>query len=276
MNEIKVISILGCGWLGLPLAERLVRQGYQVNGATTTAAKLELLQQKGIRPYLIDLQDEKLDLERLAWFLQAQVLVLTIPPRLRTDNGQAYLRQLRQLKAALKHAPVSRLLFISSTAVYPDLNRTVVESDSQLLETLAPQQALLQAEELFLHTNSRWLTTVVRFGGLVGPDRHPGRFMAGKTQVPQGDAPVNMIHLDDCVEIVCRVIGQGHWGKIYNACADGHPIRKHFYTKAAQALGLTPPEFEDKQQACFKLVSSEKLKKDLSYMFLYPDPMHFF
>ena len=266
---------MGCGWLGLPLAERLVQAGYQVNGSTTTPQKLDTLAQRGIQPYLLNLQDEAPNQEALADFLQTQALVLNIPPHLRSDGGEGYLRQMHLLLKALADAPVSRVLFVSSTSVYPDLSRTVTEEDTVFTREQDPQNTLLQAEDLFLDSDD-WLTTVVRFGGLVGEGRRPGRFMAGKKHVPNGDAPVNLIHLEDCVAILQRIIEQEKWGEVYNACADEHPLRRDFYTKAAEALGLAPPEFDDMEKTHFKLIKSQKLKDDLSYVFLHPDPMTFF
>ncbi|WP_230680486.1 SDR family oxidoreductase [Pontibacter rufus] len=269
------ISIMGCGWLGLPLAERLVQAGYRVNGSTTSPEKLPMLQQQGIRPFCINLQEEQYDKEVLMTFLQAKVLVLNIPPRLRADGGEAYLGQMHLLLKALRNAPVNRILFVSSTAIYLDLNRIVTEEDIVFTKEQQPGNLLLQAENLFCERED-WITTVVRFGGLVGGSRQPGRFMAGKKNVPNGDAPVNLIHLDDCVAILERLLTQQQWGQVYNACADEHPLRKTFYTKAAEALGLEPPEFADMEKTAFKLIKSQKLKDDLAYAFIHPDPMAFF
>jgi glycerol-3-phosphate dehydrogenase len=49
------VSILGCGWYGLPLAKTLVAKGINVKGSTTSAGKLETLAETGIKPFLIDL-----------------------------------------------------------------------------------------------------------------------------------------------------------------------------------------------------------------------------
>ncbi|WP_258929290.1 hypothetical protein [Flavobacterium davisii] len=40
------ISLLGCGWLGLPLAESLIKKGYEIKGSTTNLDKIPLLKQK--------------------------------------------------------------------------------------------------------------------------------------------------------------------------------------------------------------------------------------
>jgi nucleoside-diphosphate-sugar epimerase len=275
MKEKADISVLGCGWLGLPLAGRLVQQGYRVNGSTTTPEKRDVLQQQGIKPFLLNLADADLSQESLAEFLDADILVLNIPPKLRSDGGESYLQQLHVLLKALRQSPVSRVLFVSSTSVYLELNRVVTEEDTVFTDEQDPGNMLLQAERLF-QDNEDWVCTVVRFGGLVGGSRQPGRFMAGKQNLPNGDAPVNLIHLDDCVNILLRVIEQEKWNQVYNACADEHPSRRDFYAAAASALGLVPPTFEDMEETHFKRISNQKLKQDLAYVFLHPDPMAFF
>ncbi len=275
MKEKADISIIGCGWLGLPLAELFVQAGKRVKGSTTTQAKLTVLEAKGIAPYLINLQDEQLPHQVLVDFLHTDTVVINIPPRLRSGMGDAYLEQLQRLKHAMLSASVSRVLFISSTSVYLDLNRTVTEEDTLFTEEQDPQNAMLLAEKLFCE-REEWLTTVVRFAGLVGGSRQAGRFLAGKKLVPNGDAPVNLIHLDDCLNILEQIVLQEKWGKVYNACADEHPTRKQFYTQATLALGAVPPEFDEMEETKFKLIKNKKLKEELAYVFLHPDPMRFF
>ena len=53
MSQNK-IGIIGCGWLGLPLAKEFVSNNYKVKGSTTTKEKLEILKNEGIDAYLID------------------------------------------------------------------------------------------------------------------------------------------------------------------------------------------------------------------------------
>ena len=266
---------MGCGWLGLPLAERFVQLGYRVNGSTTSELKLGLLQEKQISPFLLNLQDAEVDNERLHEFLNTEILILNIPPKLRADGGVSYLRQMRLLLKAMCLSPVSRVLFVSSTSVYQDLNRVVTEEDIVFTEEQDPENTLLQAEKLF-QDREDWMCTIVRFGGLVGGSRHPGRFMAGKKDLLDGDTPVNLIHLDDCINILQQIVQQEKWNKVYHACADEHPIRKDFYHAAALAIGLEPPTFLDMEKTRFKLINSQHLKDDLSYVFGHPNPMAFF
>jgi nucleoside-diphosphate-sugar epimerase len=234
-----------------------------------------VLGQQGISPYLIDLAAADLDKQVLGDFLQSDVLILNIPPKLRSDGGESYLRQMHLLLRALHESPVSRILFVSSTSVYPDLNRVVYEEDVVYTEERDPGNTLLLAEKL-LQDSEDWVCTIVRFGGLVGGSRQPGRFMAGKQNLPNGDAPVNLIHLDDCLNILQRIVEQEKWGQVYNACADEHPSRKDFYRAASLAIGLEPPVFADMEETSFKLINSQKVKDELAYVFTHPDPLAFF
>ena len=80
MDE-KSISILGCGWLGLPLGERLQNEGYSVKGSTTTEDKLDVLKEKGIEPFLVELTPE-VKAEKIQEFLDSSFLIIDIPPKM--------------------------------------------------------------------------------------------------------------------------------------------------------------------------------------------------
>jgi nucleoside-diphosphate-sugar epimerase len=263
------ISILGCGWLGLPLAEALIKAGYNVNGSTTTPEKFENLAALNIQPFLLDLNSPE-SLASASDFFKSEILIINVPPR--RNSGNAYLLQIENLKKALTNSSVKKVLFVSSTSVYkPDLN-TITE-ESELAENEAAE--LIAAEKTISVTENPWQTTILRFAGLFGPNRQPGRFLAGKTNLPEPIAPVNLIHLTDCIGIIQEIIKQEKWNKIYNASAEEHPSRQEFYTKAARKLGLPEPTFakEKGTQKPGKLISSQKVKTDLNYQFQYPDPL---
>ena len=78
------ISILGCGWLGLPLAQTLLGRGYIVKGSTTREEKLATLEERGITPYLIRFSPQIND-DYQADFFDSEVLIVNIPPK--TQRG---------------------------------------------------------------------------------------------------------------------------------------------------------------------------------------------
>ena len=56
-EEREKIAILGCGWLGLPLAKSLLSKGHEIKGSTTSESKLEVLKNAGILPFQIQLEE---------------------------------------------------------------------------------------------------------------------------------------------------------------------------------------------------------------------------
>ncbi|SEW39290.1 Nucleoside-diphosphate-sugar epimerase [Chitinophaga sp. YR573] len=262
---MKTVSILGCGWLGLPLASHLLREGFEVHGSVTSQQKIELLREKGIIPYQIQITDTQITGDGLPGFLASEILVINIPPVRREDIVAYHTAQMSLLLPLIK---AKYVLFVSSTSVYPELNREVTEDD-QFEPAKGSGKALVAVEELF---RSFCNCTVLRFAGLIGYDRQPGRFLAGKTNVENGDTPVNLIHQDDCIAIITEIIRQGVWGEVFNACSDVHPLRKDFYTLAASKAGLVLPTFMAGGNK-FKIINSDKLKQRLGYAFKYPDPL---
>jgi nucleoside-diphosphate-sugar epimerase len=261
---MKSISILGCGWLGLPLGRELVKRGYNVTGSTTTDSRQAEIAAAGIKPLVLDLKNAVEWTAEVQSFFHADVLVVAFPPKLRTQPPSQYLADTQVVKQLMLRGTVRRMIFVSSSSVYPDLNRVVLEEDAD------PESVLYQAEECFRACDG--LTTVVlRFAGLVGPGRHPGRFLSGKN-VGSGSAPINLIHLTDCINIMVRALDL-HQSIDLSACADAHPGKKEFYTMACDKLGVEPPRFVDEKREPYKIVSNEKLKHVLKYSFRFPDPM---
>ena len=256
------VSILGCGWYGLPLAQELIKKGYQVKGATTTPSKIELLRSEKIQPFLIDLQeqDENIDPE----FFLADVLIVCIPPKRAAAEQGSYPSKIQKIIDAASEKPL-KVIFISSTSVYSDQGISVDE-DSPTTAESASGKAIVLAEKL-LSGHKNFQTTIIRFAGLVGPGRNPGRFFAGKSDIPNGQAPINLIHLDDCIQLTLSIIEQDAFGYTFNACSPDHPQKQLFYTKAAVASQLPAPEFID-ELSSWKLVLSKNTGLLLNYKYM--------
>lgn len=269
------VSILGCGWLGLPLAEALRDAGHTVKGSTTTEEKIQLLKGKNIQPFLLSL-DPTLQCKDCKDFWQSDVLVLNIPPGRRRKNVEEYHpKQIQSVIEQIENSPVSFVVFVSSTSVYPKQAGIVSEEDAIAGKAVRPSgNALLKAEKMLGYADS-FETTIIRFGGLYGYDRHPGKYLAGKKKMDRGNAPVNLIHCDDCVAILKTIIEKNITGQTFNAVSDGHPPRKMYYKAAAEVLGLEEPSFAKDSRKDYKVVSNRKLKQEIGYSFKYPNPMDF-
>lgn len=261
------VAVLGCGWLGLPLARTLVEAGYRVHGTTTTPGQLLTLRDAGIRPFLLRLTPEltATDADTLQALLQGvDVLVLNVPPTRAAGSAAAYPALLQPVTEAATLAGVQHVLLASSTGVYADEPRVMREADAQAADSASTP--LLQAEALFQSPQH----TVVRLAGLMGPGRAPGRFLAGRAGVPHGEAPVNLIHLQDCISLLSCIIEQELWGYTFNASAATHPSRRTFYTAAATRLGLQPPTFSEETTGG-KQIDSSLIRELTGYQFRHED-----
>ncbi|MDJ1502670.1 SDR family NAD(P)-dependent oxidoreductase [Xanthocytophaga agilis] len=267
-TTISTISILGCGWLGLPLAKKLLEKGYLVKGSTTTTEKLGVLAESGIQPFLINLQPSVAEVHQseLYEFLQADILIIDIPPRTVIHGDEFHVQQIRSLAESIS-IPLPQIIYISSTSVYPDNNQVATE-ETEVIES----NAMVQVE--YLLRNISAATTILRCGGLMGYGRIPGKYVAGKT-ITTGNVPVNFIYRDDVVEVICEVIEQKKWGVTYNVVAPLHPVRRLVYDQNVKDLGFLPPVYDDSTLPAHKVISNDKLVQDLKYTFQFPDPVAF-
>lgn len=259
------ISILGCGWYGRALAKALLTNDIRVKGSTTSPEKLEQLRASGMEPYLVQFSARTKSYE--PEFFKCDILVVSITPKMRQGESADYLSKIQNIVNAIAEHQVARVIYISSTAVYGEHNWEVTEMDEPGPDTTTGS-ILLAAEDIF-RAQTAFRTTVLRFSGLVGPGRHPGRFFAGKKDIPDGRAPVNLIHLDDCTGITLAIIEQLFFGHVLNACAPDHPPKQDFYKTAALHAGLVVPEFIDELRG-WKIIKSALIPGVLKYSFKVP------
>jgi nucleoside-diphosphate-sugar epimerase len=266
------ISILGCGWLGLPLAKSLIAKRRSVNGSTTSENKLQILKDAGINPYLVALESESISETIIPFLSKSEILIIDIPPKLRATNSDTsdsqrkiFVEKIKTLIPFIEQSSVKKVLFVSSTSVYGDENDLITEETIPNPETESGKQLLLA--EALLQKNENFETTILRFGGLIGEDRHPVKFLAGKENLENPDAPVNLIHQNDCINIIEEIIYQSKWNEVFNAVAPFHPTREEYYTQKAKEQGLVLPKFNNQKSNIKKIISSEKVENSLNYHF---------
>jgi nucleoside-diphosphate-sugar epimerase len=129
---------------------------------------------------------------------------------------------------------------------------------------------LVQAEQL-LQSNSNFKTTILRFGGLIGEDRHPIKFLAGRKNIDNPNAPINLIHQEDCIGIILEILELDSWKETFNAVTPFHPSRKEYYTQKAIDLNLELPEFNAENSSFGKTILSSKVENVLKYSFAKPN-----
>ena len=270
---MKAISIVGTGWLGEPLALALHQKGYTVKGTTTTYKGLSKLARHPFYVGRIQITPNEIIGDWDAIIAGTDILIVNIPPKRRTtDIETVYPGQIQQI---IRHTPNHiKVIFVSSTSVYGNTNGEVSE-DTICVPDKPSGHAVLQSEQLcqaYFGDNC----TILRLSGLIGPGRHPGRFLAGKKQLKNPNVPVNLIHLEDSIALIERIIDQNQFGHIFNGCADKHPIREVFYRQAAKQLALEAPTFASADTPNYKIITNQKSKEALGMVYKYTDPAAIF
>jgi nucleoside-diphosphate-sugar epimerase len=249
---MKNISILGCGWLGKSLAISLLEKGFTVKGSTTSEGTLDILKLHAIEPYIVDINS----FEEFDTFLNTDILIIAITSK-DIDGFENLISQ-------IENSSIQKVIFISSTSVYGRLNKVMTEEDAVLNIPLSEIEGLFR-------NNSLFETTILRFAGLYGGKRHPSNWFKNGRKIPQPNGFVNMIHKEDCIEIIHSIIDQNCWNETFNACSNHHPSRREFYTLAKLGANFEAPVFEDNEVYQWKIISSKKVQEFLDYTFIHDD-----
>lgn len=195
------VGIVGCGWLGSALAHQLKKQGIAVLATRSNIENTEQLKSQGIDAEVLSLPAEQALLNTHPIFTQ-QCLVIAITPQFRQGRVD-YADKVKQLVESAKVGNcVEQIILLSSSAIYNGLSGQVDESIR--LDLSADKVSVLhQAEQAVLsfnnHSSSRYSFNeprfksqnlnesnddlgsrnayVLRLSGLVGPNRHPGKFL---------------------------------------------------------------------------------------------------
>ena len=265
------ISVLGCGWLGFPLAKKLIEIGFEVKGSTTSENKLDILKSNNIVPFLLKLSESKISDSVTAFLYDSEILIINIPPGLRkiteATSEKTFVNKIKNLITFIENSTVKKLIFISSTSVYFDTATIPTVTEESILHPHTESGKQLVEVENLLRNNSNFQTTIIRFGGLIGEDRNIVKMLTGKTNVANPEAPINLIHQEDCIGIISEILKQNCWNETFNAVAPNHPTRKNYYSKKAKQLHLIAPIFNENETNFGKIVSSEKLENVLGYTF---------
>lgn len=270
---MEKISIIGLGWIGLPLAKLLLENRHEVIGSTTSASKADMLRNRGI-PALHFSLDPHPTGSGFHQLFHGEILVLNIPPRSRQDGGEKFLEQLKFITGLLEKSPIRKVLYVSSTGVYPDYFRPEEYSEEDPIQSeTAGNPALWKAERYLLQNLTQDLT-ILRFGGLMGDDRIPGKYFSGKENVV-GHTPVNYIHRTDAIRMIHFILEHELWGKTFNGVAPLHPQRREVYQKNSRDLGIDPPtSYAPENPTDHRLISSQKII-EAGFTFSFPDPLDF-
>lgn len=260
------ISILGCGWLGLPLAKSLLSKNHELKTSTTSPEKIENLENLGLNPFLISISDV-IEGDISGFLNDTEILIVDIPPNLRRNENDDFAAKIKTLIPEIEKSSVEKVLYVSATSVYDDDEnfRIITEETPENPETESGKQ-LLSAEKSFFESK-KFKTTSLRFGGLYGEERHPIYYLSGKSGIANPDAPINLIGLQDCIGIIEKIIEKEAWNEVFNGVNPQHPSRKEYYNGKATSLGLPLVGFDESKISVGKIIDNRKIEEVLGYTF---------
>jgi nucleoside-diphosphate-sugar epimerase len=262
----KRLSIVGLGWFGMQLA-RALSEDYTVFGTKRSVPS----QETAIKTLPLSFNPEPAGAP-LSEVFNAELLVLNIPPNSRSQNAESDYRKIMDvILDAIALSPIERAIFVSSTGVFGE-NEGRVDEETLPLPSTTGGRILFEAEQRFLSVSS-CETCILRPAGLVGGDRHPAKFLAGRTGVSGRKNPINLVHRDDLIAMTSAILDSEVLpGRVFHAAAAGHPSKEDYYQTMAAKMNLEIPSFDNNDETEGKEVDAEWSKEQLGVKFKYDDP----
>lgn len=256
---MKSITIIGLGWLGLPLAEHLQQQGFQVCGTKRDVSNCT------VSATALDFNAFAITPE-LETQLTCDALVINVPPN--TTSAEQYQFAVKALvkKAILQGA--KQVIFIGSTSVLPMESGEFDENSPT-----DPSNPQIQLENWLLAQPIH--CDILRLGGLIGKSRHPVYYLAGKQKLTGANQLVNLVHLEDCIRAIQALLEKPNGQRIFHLCSPKHPTRQAFYSKIAKQLGLPNLHFLPDDKPLVRIIKAEKICQELGFYYRYHDPYLF-
>jgi len=253
---MKTISILGTGWLGYALAKTLKNE-YKVKVSIRTEDKRQNLINEGFYPYLLN--EENLDF--LDELLDCEYLFINFPP----SKFKNYLEFLNNIYSHEKIKSIKKLIFISSTSIYPN-DQAIFNEDILIKNPISSK--VFDAEKLIENKTD----VIFRCSGLMGYNRIVGKYFSSKV-LDSEDVKVNYVHRDDVILATLFAIENDIHG-IFNLCGSFHPNRKEVYLLNALKYGFEKPIFKNKKEYKNRIIDGSKIER-LGFRYKYPNPLEY-
>lgn len=250
---MKKLGIIGCGWLGNHIAERLSNQ-YEIFATTTSESKIEELQSKGYHPTLVDFPDHPSEAIS-TWDVlpQLDAVIITVPFS-GIRGAQVSMKEKQQNLLKFLGDYKGQLFLMSSTGVYPQIDKDFTEEDQPAEE--------VESENFILHQFPK--ANVLRLAGLMGDQR-----LLKNYNISNLEMLVNHIHYADICSVVEKMLDNHSESKVYNVVAPIHP-NKEEVINAQKDLPYSGERIE-----IGRTISPNKLIEELDFEFEYPDPRYF-
>lgn len=268
--------ILGCGYLGQRVAQRLRERGTRVLGTTRSAQNAQRLSQAGVEPLVLDLTNPHA-LTRLPAVEQA-VFCAGFDRASGTSREVVWIEGLSRVLRRLSELEVHRIVITSSTSVYGRTDGGWVSEQSPTEPVSESGRVQLAGERVALASGLHVL--VLRLAGLYGPGRIIYRESLARGLPLRADPErwLNLIHVDDAARAVCAALECRGDSAIVNVCDDEPTTRGDYARRLARLLGLPEPQWNQEDPPGDlepnRRVRSERMRPLLLANLEYPTSAH--
>lgn len=249
---MKNIAILGAGWLGKSLALHLQEKKHFVKVSVRSQEKASDLKALNINAHQLKIEEDKIVGER-SFFESVDVLIVSLTPQ----STEIF----KTLITEIEKNNIKKIILFSSTGIYADCEGLV--NEESMLQLEVPKVKLLKDVEMLFLSNPAFETTVLRLAGLMGKNRHPVTFLAKKSQIDDGNEPVNMVDDLTILNYVEKIIDKNITTNIFNLVNDDHRTKEAFYTEAALNYNLKLAPFIQTENPKNRIVCNKKIKEHL-------------
>jgi len=257
---MKQLGIIGFGWLGNHIADFFFKKNYKILATTTSDSKIAYIQEKNYIPILINFSDNELiNFEANDLIPHCDALLICIPFS-RNIDVKALINRYENLSRFIGKFQ-KQIFLMSSTGIYPQKKMIITEvnmSDEEL------NQSFWQIERMMQTKYSQ--INILRLAGLTGGTRKFGNY-----KVSEPEQPVNQIHYTDICHIIEKMMEFNINDKTYNLVAPMHPSKQEIIDYQTNK----PNSFPNYADISGRIISGEKLQKELNYQYKYPNPVFF-
>lgn len=255
------VLIIGCGYVGLPLARRLRGHGHQVDGWVRSAESAQDLAGEPLAEIIAGSVADETVWQGLTKNYEAVIHCASSGGRGEAGYEEVFGQGARMMN---RHQSGARRLFISSTSVYGQNTGEVVTEESPTEPASPTSRILRRAEQEVLAAGA----LVLRPSGIYGPGRAVlfEKLKRGEAIIEgAGGRWINQVHRHDLVEAVAFLLQAGTPGEIYNVTDDCPVSYLDYYRWCSAFLRLPMPphgpiHLHRKRGLTNKRVSNAKLR----------------
>ena len=279
----KHLLVCGMGYLGTRVARQALDRGMRVTALTRSEEKAEALRKEGYEMIVADLVQQ-------LWYANVSGPVDFILNAVSAGGGgvpgyvRAYIEGMHSLLHFCSEDFNGRLIYTSSTGVYPFTDGEVVEEETPFKAQSETSEILKAAEEMLeLSGPPDW--KILRLAGIYGPGRHYllNQVLSGEPELAgEGGNYLNLIRVEDICSAIWKLWSSeaSVLNTIYNVADDQPALKSEVVEWLASKTGQPMPSFNPEKsirqrhlpngKLPHRIISNAKLKAATGWQPAFP------